>query len=156
MGGEHHRDHHTHDDVHDREEEILELLRADGGRVTTGRRAIVRALLTGPDHHVTADDMATAVQAEHPDVHVSTVYRTLEALERLEVVGRIAVTGERAVFHLNDHAHHHLVCDRCHAVFELPQSAMAGLTRAAATRHGFAVAPRHQRLTGLCRRCRGS
>ena len=70
---------------------ILDVLRADGGRITVGRRAIVHALLTAPDHHVTADDVAAMVQAEHPDVHLSTIYRTLEALERHGVVDRVGL-----------------------------------------------------------------
>src|SRR3546814_2143018 len=80
MAGQHHRHPHDHD-VDAELERILSALRDDGGRVTTGRRAVVRALLTADDHHVTAEDIAATVQRDHPDVHLSTVYRTLEALE---------------------------------------------------------------------------
>ena len=111
MGPAHHRHPHTHGDADDDVEAILDALRADGGRVTTGRRAIVRALFTGPDHHVTADDVAALVQADHPDVHLSTVYRTLESLEALGVVDRVNLGAGPAVYHLTDHVHHHLVCD---------------------------------------------
>ena len=54
---------------------ILDGLRADGGRITVSRRAIVHSLLAAPDHHVTADDVAAMIQAEHPDVHLSTIHR---------------------------------------------------------------------------------
>src|SRR3546814_6984453 len=79
MAGQHHRHPHDHD-VDAELERILSALRDDGGRVTTGRRAVVRALLTADDHHVTAEDIAATVQRDHPDVHLSTVYRTLAAL----------------------------------------------------------------------------
>ena len=119
MAGEHHREPHAHGDVSEHEAAILELLRGEGGRVTTGRRAIVRALLTGPDHHVTAEDVARLVQAEHPDVHLSTVYRTLDTLEHHGVVDRINLGPGGAVYHLSDHAHHHLICEVCGAVIEV-------------------------------------
>jgi Fur family ferric uptake transcriptional regulator len=154
MPAAHHREPHVHDDVEEREAAILEALRTEGGRVTTGRRAIVRALLTGPDHHVTADDVATAVQADHPDVHRSTVYRTLEVLEQLGVVTRIDLGAPSAVYHLADHAHHHLVCEGCGSVTEVPTALLARLARTLDERYGFAMAG-HVAVDGRCATCRG-
>jgi Fur family transcriptional regulator, ferric uptake regulator len=150
----HHREHHAHDDAPERVDAILELLRADGGRVTTGRRAIVTALVTGPDHHVTAEELAGLVQVDHPDVHLSTVYRTLDALEHHGVVARMSLGPGGAVYHLSDHAHHHLVCEVCGSVTEVPDELLAGLAREADDRHGFEVAPHHLTITGRCRDCR--
>lgn len=154
MAGHHQRDAHTHEDVAEREAAILEQLRAAGGRVTTGRRAIVRALLGGPDHHVTAEDVARVVQAEHPDVHLSTVYRTLDALEELGVVLRVVLGAGGAVYHLSDHVHHHLVCERCGTVVEAPSTLFARLTRTIDERFGFDVAGRPIAIPGRCRDCR--
>jgi Fur family transcriptional regulator, ferric uptake regulator len=152
VAGDHHREHHTHDDLHDREEELLELLRGDGGRVTTGRRAIVRALLGGPDHHVTAEDVAGAVQDEHPDVHLSTVYRTLDALEALGVLERVNLGAGGAVYHLTDHDHHHLVCAECGSVTEAPADVFADAAVELERRYGFTVTSRVQ-VSGLCAAC---
>lgn len=156
MAPTHHRRHHAHPDLAERETEVLALLTADGGRITTGRRAIVRALLGGPDHHVTAEDVAALVQIDHPDVHLSTVYRTLEALERVGVVDRVQLgaTGSGAVFHLTDHAHHHLVCDDCGSVTEVAHSRLLPLARKVADEHGFELASRHLALSGRCSACR--
>ncbi len=151
----HHREPHSHGDVATHEEAILELLRADGGRVTTGRRAIVRALLTGPDHHVTAEDVTRIVQSDHPDVHLSTVYRTLDALEEHGVVDRVTLGAGGAVYHLTDHAHHHLVCDVCGAVIEVPDDVFSSLAQVLESRYDFAVSPRHLAVTGRCAKCRG-
>jgi Fur family transcriptional regulator, ferric uptake regulator len=132
---------------------ILEALRADGGRVTTGRRAIVTALVTAPDHHVTADAVAAAVQAEHPDVHLSTVYRTLDALERLGVVDRVNLGPGGAVYHLTHHAHHHLVCEGCGAVTEVPDDVFGALSAEVNRRYGFTLSARHLSLSGRCASC---
>jgi Fur family ferric uptake transcriptional regulator len=133
---------------------ILEVLRADGGRVTTGRRAIVHALLAAPDHHVTADDVAAMVQADHPDVHLSTVYRTLEALERLGIVDRVGLGPGGAVYHLTDHVHHHLVCEECGSVTEVPASVLASLAVDLSERYEFRLSDHHLALRGRCRNCR--
>jgi Fur family ferric uptake transcriptional regulator len=149
----HHHDDHTHEGVDEQVEAILGQLRSDGGRVTTGRRAIVHALLTATDHHVTADDVAEIVQAEHPDVHLSTVYRTLDALERLGVVDRVNLGPGGAVYHLVDHVHHHLVCEVCGAVTEVPENIFARVASHLASTYGFTVSAHHVAVPGRCKDC---
>jgi Fe2+ or Zn2+ uptake regulation protein len=153
---EHHRQHHTHDHDEERIEQVLEGLREEGGRVTVGRRAIVAALLTGDDHHVTADELAAAVQARHPDLHLSTVYRTLETLEHAGVVAKVDLGQGRAVYHLVDHVHHHLVCELCGSVTEVPDAMLDPLAAALQAQYGFAASPHRLTITGLCRSCRSS
>jgi Fur family ferric uptake transcriptional regulator len=153
MAPVHHHEQHEHHDVEEHVSAILDLLRSDGGRITTGRRAIVRALLTAADHHVTAEDVTAAVQAEHPDVHLSTIYRTLDSLERLGVVNRVNLGHGGAVYHLVDHAHHHLVCERCGAVTEVPDDVFDPLAGALAAGYGFVVSPHRFAVTGRCRDC---
>ncbi|HEY9557070.1 MAG TPA: Fur family transcriptional regulator [Acidimicrobiales bacterium] len=153
MAGQHHRHPHDHD-VDAELERILSALRDDGGRVTTGRRAVVRALLTADDHHVTAEDIAATVQRDHPDVHLSTVYRTLEALESRGIVGRVNLGTGSAVHHLMDHAHHHLVCDVCGSVTEVDDDAFTELRAEMERRYGFAMSPQHLAVAGRCADCR--
>ena len=136
----------------ERLERILALLRERGGRVTTARRAIIAALL-GAGDHVTADELTVAVQAAHPDVHQSTIYRTLEALEDLAVVDHVHLGHGRAVYHLADEAHQHLVCERCGVVIEVPDQAFAPLATTLRRKFGFTIDPRHFALSGLCRAC---
>jgi len=155
-------DHHHHDDDHHHPspdahraavDAALAALRDAGGRVTEGRRAIVTAVLAGEDHHVTADELAAALRADHPTLAVSTIYRTLEALEELDIVARVDLGQGRAVYHPIDHAHHHLVCTTCGAVEEVPDEAMAPLADDLRSRVGFALARQQLTLTGTCRRC---
>ena len=154
MGHVHQREPHSHGDLDDRERAILDLLRADGGRVTTGRRAIVRALLHGPDHHVTAEDVARMVHGDQPDVHLSTVYRTLDVLEEQGVVDRVNLGSGGAVYHLTDHAHHHLVCEGCGTVTEVPDEVVRPLADALDQRFGFTLGGRHLAIPGRCAACR--
>lgn len=139
-------------DVEAAVEDVLERLRSDGGRATTGRRAIVTALLTGIDHHVTAETVAAVVQAEHPDVHLSTVYRALEALERAGVVARLQLGPGGAVWHLTDHAHHHLVCEECGQVVEVRDRRLDAAVDAVGRETGFRLSG-HVALTGRCPAC---
>ncbi len=138
--------------VRDEAEPILALLRARGGRVTTCRRTILETFL-GIGGHVTAESLTAQVQATQPDVHESTVYRFLDELERLGVVDHVHLGHGPAVYHLSRDAHHHLVCDRCGTVVEVPEEVFAGLRTQLQADFGFSLAPRHFAVTGRCQSC---
>jgi Fe2+ or Zn2+ uptake regulation protein len=133
-------------------ERILERLRSDGGRITTARRALVTALVEA-EGHVTADDLAELVQRSHPDVHRSTIYRTLDALEELGVVDHVHLGHGRAVYHLMDDPHQHLVCDSCGFVIEVPDALFEPLAGALRDDYGFVLRANHFAVLGRCATC---
>lgn len=133
--------------------EILERLHEAGGRRTASRQAIVEALVASGSH-VTADELASAVQKRFPSVNLSTVYRTLDALEEVGVVHHVHLGHGRAIYHLADEDHQHLVCERCERVEELPQKRLRPFVRLLDREFGFEVDQRHFAIVGLCRRCR--
>lgn len=141
--------------VREEAEPILGLLRAQGGRVTTSRRAILETFL-GVGGHVTAEALTARVHCSQPDVHESTVYRFLDELERLGVVDHVHLGHGPAVYHLASDAHHHLVCDRCGAVVEVPEEVFAGVRSRLESDFGFILQPRHFAVTGRCQACSGS
>ena len=137
-----------------RADDVLAMLRARGGRVTTARRAVVEALVAGGGEHVTADDIAATVQARHPEVHRSTVYRTLDALEDLGVLTHVHLGHGPSSYHLAAAPHHHAVCESCGAVLELPGDVLDDVAAWLEEHHGFALAAQHFALAGTCASCR--
>lgn len=135
-------------------EGVLELVRARGGRATTARRIIVEVLFERAGH-LNAEALAEAVQAQSPDVHVSTVYRNLEELERLGVVTHTHLGHGPATYHLAARRHGHLVCEECGTTVEVPLDLFASLTKQAESRFGFDVDPGHSAVMGRCSACRG-
>ena len=128
------------------------MIREQGERVTTARRALVTALVQAKGH-VTADDLAALVQKAQPDVHLSTIYRSLDALERIGVVDHVHLGHGRAVYHLADEPHQHLVCEVCGAVVEVPDATFAELGGVLRRRYGFTIRPNHFAVLGRCRDC---
>jgi Fe2+ or Zn2+ uptake regulation protein len=137
---------------HPRLDEILDLLRARGGRITTPRRAIISALLQSGGH-ITADELTNQIQADYPDVHLSTIYRCLETLEELAVVDHVHLGHGRAIYHLADEAHQHLMCDVCAQVIEVPDALFESLSERLLADYGFTIQPRHFALLGRCADC---
>ena len=130
----------------------LDLLRAEGRRVTTARRTIIE-LLGGADH-LTADDIARRVHYAHPEIHVSTVYRTLESLETWGLVEHVHRGHGASFFHLTAlhvaESHPHLVCERCGRVFDVPAYEFSALVRRVREVYGFDLDIAHNALMGTC------
>lgn len=139
----------------DRLEQVLAVLRANGGRITSPRRAILRALI---DHegHPTAEQLTVDVQGGQPDVHESTVYRFLEELERLGIVDHVHLGHGPAVYHFADDTHHHLVCESCGLVVELPDRTLADFRLSLRRDLDFEMELRHFALPGRCKACSAS
>ncbi|MEO7837383.1 MAG: Fur family transcriptional regulator [Acidimicrobiales bacterium] len=136
----------------DRLEQVLAVLRTSGGRVTSPRRAILRALVAHQGHP-TAEQLTSDVQADQPDVHESTVYRFLEELERLGVVDHVHLGHGPAVYHFADDVHHHLVCESCGLVVELSDQTFEDVRKLLERDLQFDMELRHFALPGRCKAC---
>jgi Fe2+ or Zn2+ uptake regulation protein len=132
---------------------LLAELRSRGVRITTPRREILSALLRAGDH-ATVEDVAALVQERAPEVHLSTVYRTLDSLTELGVVEHVHFAHGAAAYHLAPTDHRHLVCEACGAVIDVPAELLDELARTVDERYGFELRAHHFGLSGRCARCR--
>jgi Fe2+ or Zn2+ uptake regulation protein len=138
----------------ERVEEVLDLLRESGGRATTSRRILLGCLFQkGP--HRTAEELAEEVQSVAPDVHLSTIYRNLDELERRGVIVHAHLGHGPATYHLASETHGHLVCEICGGEMEAPEGFFRALTTAAKREYGFVIDPRHFAVLGRCAACAG-
>lgn len=127
-------------------------LRAAGLRSTGQRRAVLSAL--DELGHATVDELAAHVQRELPDLSLSTVYRTVEALDEVGLVTHAHLHHGSPTYHrVDDDPHVHLVCRRCERVDSLPVTIAAGLVASVHDTVGFEVDVSHLALHGVCREC---
>jgi Fur family transcriptional regulator, ferric uptake regulator len=136
----------------DEVEDVLALVRLNGGRATPARRLLLNALF-GSREHRSAEELAAEVHAQAPDVHLSTIYRNLEELERLGVIDSTRLGGGPATYHLASSAHGHLVCEKCGTMIEVPDEIFADLVRVARADYGFVINPHRFAVTGRCANC---
>ena len=82
-----------------------------GRRLTTARRMVIEGLAQTREH-VTAELLAGWIQHAHPEIHLSTVYRTLESLREWGLITQVRQPHGAAFFHLAP-THQHVVCEVC-------------------------------------------
>ncbi|MHB1518643.1 MAG: Fur family transcriptional regulator [Acidimicrobiales bacterium] len=133
-------------------EDVLALVRSRGGRATSSRRVLLEALFEA-EGHLSAEDLTETVQARVPDVHISTIYRNLEDLQRLGVIVHAHLGHGPATYQLATLAHTHLICEECGAMIEAPDELFAGLARSIRLRFGFTIDPHHFAMPGRCADC---
>lgn len=136
-------------------DDVIDLVRSEGGRATPSRRAILEALFDLSPLHPTAEQLTASVQQVHPDIAASTVYRFLDELGRLGVVRPVRIDDGPTSYHLTDDAaHHHLRCTACGSMIEVPDGAVAALRRSLRRDLDFELDAHHLTLNGICFRCR--
>lgn len=137
-------------------DDIMDRIRADGGRVTQSRRMVVETILEHGGHHLTAPELVDAMRAMDPEFHESTVYRVLERLTDLHILEPVQVQHGATIFHLTDrtHTHHHLVCTECGAVAETDPDLLDEVARRLGRRYGFVLkVDSPATLLGTCSDC---
>lgn len=135
---------------------VAETLRARGMRMTPQRERVLGAV--GDLGHATPDAVAEAVDADGGlPLSLSTVYRNLEALERIGAVSHTHLEHRAPSYHLATHANHlHLVCLSCGVMTEAPVRVADEFSVAVARESGFAVDVRHMAVRGWCSACDSS
>ena len=131
---------------------VLALVRARGGRATPPRRTLLEVLFQA-DGHLNAEELAVAVQARTPEVHMSTIYRNLEDLQRLGVVVHSHLGHGPATYQLASLAHAHFICEVCGVTIEAPDQLFQGLSRTVKSKLGFSIDPHHFAILGRCAGC---
>jgi Fur family transcriptional regulator, ferric uptake regulator len=124
-----------------------------GYRMTPQRMMIVAAIESA-ENHISAEDIFKQVVAKYPNVNVSTVYRTLELLEKLGLVTKTEMGVGHIVYHpLEKGHHHHLICRECGTVINLDEAVLASLKESLQRDYQFSAELRHLGIIGLCANC---
>jgi Fur family ferric uptake transcriptional regulator len=135
---------------------LAERLRASGRRLTAPRRQVLAAVTAL--EHATPEAIGAhlreeaAAEGAAPDT--STIYRTLEVLERLGLVWHTHLGKGAPVYHAAEHPHLHVVCASCGEIASADPELLSGAAERLAADLGFTVDVGHVALSGTCRACR--
>ncbi|UGQ14907.1 transcriptional repressor [Yinghuangia sp. ASG 101] len=127
-------------------------LRDKGYRLTPQRQLVLEAVTKLG--HATPDEILTEIRKTADGVNISTVYRTLELLEQLELVKHAHLGHGSPTYHPAGRGEHlHLVCRDCDAVTEVEVAVAEPLARTVEARFGFDIDLHHFAIFGRCDAC---
>lgn len=127
-------------------DEIDDMLRDAGMRVTNQRRTVIAALVQSHDHPSAQDVYARAKSVDR-SVSFATVYRALATLADAGIVQRIAVDDGPARFEMAPETEHdHLVDVDSGEVLELASKELVALRSRLAAELGYEILSQHSVL----------
>lgn len=86
-----------------------------GFRMTLSRKVILE-LFAKSKGHLNAKEVYLKINKKHPEIGLTTVYRTLELLVRLKILSRFEFGDGQNSYELKSESmnyHHHLICSSC-------------------------------------------
>jgi len=132
---------------------VRDRLHDRGLRWTPQRRTVIE-VLSRTEGHVTGAELLDACRAIDPETTPSTVYRTLDVLEELDLIRHSHGLDGREEYHvLPGAAHGHLHCSACGASWDIDATEAAALVRSLRTGRGFVVDLTHLSVAGHCAAC---
>jgi Fe2+ or Zn2+ uptake regulation protein len=131
----------------------IELLRAHGLRVTSGRLAVLAALRDVPPH-ATVEQVEGAARARVGSLSTQAVYDILRAFHDASLVRRIEPAGSPARYEtrVGDN-HHHLICRDCGVTVDVDCAAGEAPCLHPSAAPGFEVDEAEVIFWGRCAAC---
>ncbi len=129
-----------------------DIIRQAGLRATTQRKTIVQGIeVLGC---ASPRDIETWIAKHGVSINTVTVYRVLEALERVKLLHRLR-DGRVSLCSMPDtHGHHAMLhCTQCDAVTEFHDERICKSVGAHAKSSGFSVEAHNTEILGVCTQC---
>jgi Fur family ferric uptake transcriptional regulator len=121
------------------QEDLTDLCREQGLRLTGPRRIIMQVLSHMTDHP-DVEELHRRVTAIDPSIAIATVYRTVNLLKQKGILERHTFAGGRSRYETVRRAHHdHLIDIETGDVIEFTSLEIERLQEEIARRHGFKI-----------------
>lgn len=140
-------------DVSAQLERYRALCRSRGVPCTRQRLSTLEAVLKSTGHP-TADDVHEVVKRRQRNVSRTTIYRVLEELAELGLIGKACHPGKAVRYDRRTDLHHHLVCTRCNSMTDISDPGLDAVRVPDTRKYGFKVADFRVQLRGICKQCR--
>lgn len=135
------------------EERATEAVRSSGYRMTK-QRSILLELIESATGHLDAVELHLLARQHDDRISLSTVYRTLSMLKKLDLVDELRLSEDHRHYESKSNAeHYHLVCLKCGKVIEFRSPLAERMQRAVCKRDGFVATSTRIDISGYCRSC---
>jgi len=138
-----------------RHRDLLEVLRANGMRITEGRRVLLQFILDSHARRVTLREIHEHLDEKLAQVDRTSVYRNLMAFERLGIIQalRLPKGGKVYQYVLDRKIHHFYICKACGNARRGSRDLFERIEAALRETHGFAKANLSVVFYGTCGGC---
>lgn len=121
----------------------------------SNEREIIAEQVFENHFHFTADELFIQLDQKGKNISRATVYRTLDLLERGELVGKIQLQSGKHIYeHIFGHQHHdHLICQECGKIIEFHNDKMEKIQKKISRKENFEMQGHCLKIYGICSKC---
>lgn len=134
-------------------ETTISKLRSEGFKLTPQRLSVIRYLLGNTDHP-TAAAIYGDLKKKYPSLSFSTVYNTLDMLERIGEIQSLNLFEEFLNYDPETGNHYHLVCRECNEIVDIFEEDLGGLELPRGELAGHRIDTAQVVFRGICKDCR--
>lgn len=138
--------------------EVKKRFKEEGYKLTTQRRAILDVIVENKEKHLNPEEIYDIVKVKYPEIGIATVYRTLQLLEKLNIIYRVNFDDGYNRYELNydseNHHHHHLICVKCGKVMEVKLDLLESLENEIEKENKFKIIDHNVKFFGYCANCK--
>jgi Fur family peroxide stress response transcriptional regulator len=87
-------------------------------KITPQRLGIFR-ILEGNSTHPSAEDVFKEIRESYPTISFTTVYKTLEIMEKMGEILRVTIDEQRKHYDPDTNVHHHIICSKCNKISDI-------------------------------------
>ncbi len=129
-------------------DDVVQVVRADGGRLSVPRRLVLETLFANPDP-VSAEEISRGLKLE-----LTSVYRNLEKLEDMGVVRHVHLGHGPGLYSLAGRgSREYLVCERCDRATPVEPARLERVRAAIREAFSFEADFGHFPILGVCADC---
>jgi Fur family peroxide stress response transcriptional regulator len=130
-------------------EKYVKILKDHSIKITSPRIEILKYL----DQHYThpnVEEIYSTLKKKHPSLSRTTVYNALEILKKNKIVQVLTISGSELRYDIREGLHHHFICTRCGAIFDIAISC-PNMDRTIAGGHHVEEVQGY--FKGICKKC---
>ena len=128
--------------------EITKLFNKNCFRATPQRIAVYKYLCENRTHP-DADEIYKSVLKSNPSFSKTTVYNSLQALEKQGLIIKINIDSQRVRYDANANLHGHFICSKCNKIYDFDVDDIKSNLSS-----DFDIDNKNVYYTGLCPECK--
>ncbi|UCF05474.1 MAG: transcriptional repressor [bacterium] len=134
-------------------ENTIQKLRSEGFKLTPQRLAVIKYMI-GNKSHPSALAIHKELKRRYPTLSFSTVYNTLNMLQKIDEIRSIHVFDDHLNYDPNTEPHIHFLCSKCDMVHDIFLEQAEGIQVYAGEIDGHLVDSYELFFKGTCKDCR--
>lgn len=138
-------------------DKIGDKIKEAGYKLTPQRQATIETMIKNKSELLTAEEIFMAVNNMNPAIGLATVYRTLDILDKLEIVKKVqfldGLTRYDLILTKHQAQPYYLICLECKKVKEVKEEILLETQQLIEANFEFKVHTREVKFHGVCKLC---